>query len=686
MAQQVYDLADKTLWGLHKLGVPVFPSIWDSVKGVFTGPERLQKIGEERDIHGNSLRALAKKRLHGHGSYNMGFGDFIQSRYPGYARYRPMVRNIGRRIASWGIDGGGRLRSAASGIGSFIAGHGRYRARRRPYRRRMYGRGAYTQAGIRHRGPNAPRGRKTGKYANKGPRVNGKIEGVPQFSNSTAKTEGGCRIQHREYIQDIQSSAVFNLQTFYVNPGLVSTFPWLSSIAQNFQQYILHGANFFFRSTAGSAVSSTNNALGTMIMAADYNSADASPWSNKQQMENYVNAMSGPPSIDQCFAVECQKKQTSVDALYIRTGGVPSGQDQRLYDLCQFGIATQGMQTASPFPLVGELWITYDIEMIKPKVVGGAGGNAQALTDHFQVSTSATSTHYLSVDTGTTVNNPVASSTILGATRGSQYLFPSYIDEGQFMIFYQATGASSTITTAFGISYPTDCNLTPVNILQADNANAISFPGSGATGQTEIGLIAIFKFNGNGYSTLFNTTASSSTGSIFYIGEGTLPGTLSSIDLFVMEIAPTLVTMFERLTKKVETTQDILDNFSKQDVATLFGAFRGQQDEKNFSRYVIQRCYKEQPVLSLTRHTDHDEGVADLLKNMEDERLESKEHKRVRCDYPDSAIDQVVNNINNIDNVIGQPPIPWPPSEHKRMDRGVIVHRPSLPSLPFQKK
>lgn len=63
-------------------------------------------------------------------------------------------------------------------------------------------------------------------------------------------------------------------------------------------------------------------------------------------------------------AIECERSQTTLSEQYIRFGAVPAGADPRFYDLGRFSIATVGMQAASVN--IGELWVSYDIEFLKP--------------------------------------------------------------------------------------------------------------------------------------------------------------------------------------------------------------------------------------------------------------------------------------------------------------------------------
>lgn len=348
---------------------------------------------------------------------------------------------------------------------------------------------------------------------------------VPQFANVVKGESGGIRVQHREYIQDIQGSVAFAIQAFTLNPGLNDTFPWLDAVAANFEQYHIHGMQFYFKATSATAVASTNTALGTVILATQYN-ANAAAFSNKQQMENYQFAQSGVPFNDICHSLECDPKQSTISRLYIRTGSVPSGQDARLYDFGVFYLATVGMQAAST---IGELWVTYDIELLKPRIVGGSGGNI-VLTDHFNLGTTPTSTAWFG--TGTSLS-PTASSNIGGritpsaSTNLDTYTFPDVISSGTYLMLYRVVGSSSVLTNALTVSTGTNIQQGP-NIWINGTANAIQ-AGAGETSSQQYRM-NIIRFVG------------SSPGQSFYrFTAGTLPGSLASGEFLVTQINPVQV-------------------------------------------------------------------------------------------------------------------------------------------------
>jgi hypothetical protein len=187
---------------------------------------------------------------------------------------------------------------------------------------------------------------------------------TPSFS-STKQTNVVC---HREYLGDFTGTAGFFNNTFPLNPGIASTFPWLSTIAQNYQEYKFHGLIFEFRPLITDFV--TNGAPGVVVMATNYN-ADAPAYATKQEMENSEYAVSVKPTRELMHGVECATAQTVLPQLYVRTGVPPVGQDLRLYDLGLFQFATQ----TNPIQNLGELWVSYCIEFFKPILPIDVGGN-----------------------------------------------------------------------------------------------------------------------------------------------------------------------------------------------------------------------------------------------------------------------------------------------------------------------
>lgn len=195
----------------------------------------------------------------------------------------------------------------------------------------------------------------TGRYARQTPTM-----------KSTSK---GVIISHKEYIMDIPGSVEFQTEILPINPGVVETFPWLARVAQNFEEWLPRAMVFEYRTTSSDTLLAASPALGSVIMATQYNSVNAG-FTNKQDMENYDGAVSCKPSVSCLHKIECKRSKTVMDEMYIRTAAPPANADLRMYDLGKFQIATVGGQAGAIGEIVGELWVSYEVELRKPKIPG----------------------------------------------------------------------------------------------------------------------------------------------------------------------------------------------------------------------------------------------------------------------------------------------------------------------------
>lgn len=295
-------------------------------RGQPSGPRRPAKIG------GMPMGPV----MTGSGDYNLG-----PYSYKGDTPYARVGRKLGKAaglfgLPSWVADAGEAL---GHGVG------------------RLFGSGDYT----------------TGPMVRSNCLTNS--TDVPMFSGNGR----GTIITHREYVNDITTSSVigaFKNQSFTIQPGNAITFPWLSSIAEHYEQYRIHGMVFYFKSTSGDSVGSTNTAIGTVVLSTDYN-VNSTAYTTKQQMENAEFAQSAKASANQVHGIECDVAERSVALYFVRSDSINATDSLKWYDFANFQIATQGFQAANVN--VGELWVSYTIEFFKPQVATTIGGTVQGL-------------------------------------------------------------------------------------------------------------------------------------------------------------------------------------------------------------------------------------------------------------------------------------------------------------------
>ncbi len=337
----------------------------------------------------------------------------------------------------------------------------------------------------------------------------GKSSSIPVFERNGKR---GIRVTEREYIGDVvangtlvNGSTIFSSNTYPINPALASTFPWLSTLAQQFDEWEPLGIVFEFVPLATEF--STAISLGTVIMATDYNVLDPA-YTNKLAMEESDYACSTKPSNMMVHGIECKASERSTRVLYTRAGSVPSTGTLQLYDLGNFQIATQGMSQQGT---VGELWISYDIAFYKKQLYSSQLGYSIPVYQAQYTPTSLT-------DLVTTVVSSAGNLTIKNTI--GFLTFPTFYRNASFRI------TCSLTTTGTGVVPMA------VNAVQGGLTNLTVF------GQTFNAVTG----SGGGFSSSIIVTISDSTS-----GYGTVPpglqiiltgasGTLTAFYVYISQI------------------------------------------------------------------------------------------------------------------------------------------------------
>ena len=261
---------------------------------------------------------------------------------------------------------------------------------------------------------------------------------------------GDVYVTHREFVCNITTpvstapnqSSPFSIQSFDINPGLTSTFPWLSQLAANFTLYEFAGLVFQFRPTFGES-GGTTNALGKVIMGTQYD-PDAPPFTSSVQMENYDYAQSSKPSIESRHGVETAQSQQFATMQYVRTGSTTKS--KVFTDIGTFYIATEGVpQTASVGTqlIVGELWVSYTIKLSRAQL------NTSILNSNIN-----NARFYCLLATGATnlLQGGVVTAPSRSVVPNSQFLYASNSNNLNLTL-------SSSSLTAITVSWPVDINI-----------------------------------------------------------------------------------------------------------------------------------------------------------------------------------------------------------------------------------
>lgn len=215
-----------------------------------------------------------------------------------------------------------------------------------------------------------------GAYTSSNALMAGSSRAPPQFGSVQDET-GALIVSHREYVGDVfgpdSTRRDFKNRVYEINPGMEATFPWLSQLAQNYEEYELGQLVFEFKSTVDSSVAGDGQ-VGTVVMVTNYNS-EARPFDDKNSMMQYDGSNSCRTTTHAVHGVECDPSKLSGSAgNYIRVKP-KQGQDMKTYDHGLFQLATVGMPSNFDNATIGELWVSYTVKLRKPRLFSGKGLN-----------------------------------------------------------------------------------------------------------------------------------------------------------------------------------------------------------------------------------------------------------------------------------------------------------------------
>lgn len=177
-----------------------------------------------------------------------------------------------------------------------------------------------------------------------------------------AATRGPRRmtIAEDEFITNISGSVSFSTQGFYMNPGQILTFPWLSTIAKQFEKYTVNAIEFYYRPLVSGFA--TNGQSGKIILSFDYDAADPLPSSKIQAEDTHPHA-DAMPYESVSLRLSPMLLNDSKDGKYVRPRGLPASADIKTYDGGLLAVSTQGCTNTSE---IGELRVRYSIDLHVP--------------------------------------------------------------------------------------------------------------------------------------------------------------------------------------------------------------------------------------------------------------------------------------------------------------------------------
>jgi len=196
------------------------------------------------------------------------------------------------------------------------------------------------------------------------------------LTTGTPRINGGksTTISHTEYLDDITSLVAFaidpSVQVYDLNPGLITSFPWLGNMAAGYEQYKWKRLRFHYRARTSTQTS------GSVYFSTQFDSADPD-FGSKEEMYAYSGTKSTSPWLDMVH--DCLLGRSDyMKKYFIRTGNLLSDEDSQLYDTGKFTFVPIGLSSGVLF---GELLVEYEVELFNPKMnVADVGAGINEVT------------------------------------------------------------------------------------------------------------------------------------------------------------------------------------------------------------------------------------------------------------------------------------------------------------------
>lgn len=176
------------------------------------------------------------------------------------------------------------------------------------------------------------------------------------------------RIAHREFFGNVGMSEGYAAGAYAIEPTSSFLFPWLSNIAPNFQKWKLLGCVFEYVPTSASAISGGGSAVGSVAFQVSYDTRNDTP-SSMINLLNGQGSVSTRPYEGMICPVECDPGYTPMNPLYVAQNAIAPIDDQHNYVFGNLIVATEGPTAQNN---CGQLWITYDLQLIAAFVPGSA--------------------------------------------------------------------------------------------------------------------------------------------------------------------------------------------------------------------------------------------------------------------------------------------------------------------------
>lgn len=327
---------------------------------------------EATDVQKQNRRA---QNYYGRGRYYSGRGRYYSGRGGYFSKWGRMARNTGRMVGRQARRAAHTL-DAAAPIAAMIPGVGPELAL--GMEAASAGLGDVASVGRHIRG--------SGQYS--APLINssetlelGQRFGAPHFTaGGVSDDDGGLCVSNQEFVANVygnENGIQFSTQVFTVNPGLAQTFPMLSQFAVNFERYEMIQCVFHYETALDSGVlQSTTGQVGDILM---YSHVDPT----EPAFESVADFLANGGSTAQvtkglACGVECDPEQLSglpnSGLNFVRSGPqIDAKQAEADQSTLQIAVADTPDDLAGH--VIGKLYVSYTVKLVKPRLVSLHGGN-----------------------------------------------------------------------------------------------------------------------------------------------------------------------------------------------------------------------------------------------------------------------------------------------------------------------
>jgi hypothetical protein len=161
-----------------------------------------------------------------------------------------------------------------------------------------------------------------------------------------------------EYLTNMEATEPFTLQQVKINPGDETVFPYLSGLANNYEEYKFERLTFQYKTTCSTLTD------GSSYFAFNPDSREDAPTDKIRFMSFHDAKKAGAW---ESYSLTVPRERLKVKR-YISTGDLPSDTDIHFYDVGSFYAASEGNSGNVSTPIsIGEVYVSYRVVLSSPR-------------------------------------------------------------------------------------------------------------------------------------------------------------------------------------------------------------------------------------------------------------------------------------------------------------------------------